>query len=88
MEIKIHFRENWLIFWGILGEAELILRILGAKEKYFQGIKQLSFRDLGRSMHFFRDQGSTDPPGGPRHLDQAWLLPSLIKAFAMHSVGN
>ena len=29
--------ENWLIFFGILGEAELILRIWGAKEKYFQG---------------------------------------------------
>ena len=25
------------MFFGIWGEAELILRILGAKEKYFQG---------------------------------------------------
>ena len=37
-----------LHFWGIWGEAELILRIWGAKEKYFQGAEVLSFRDLGR----------------------------------------
>ena len=37
MERTLHFRENGLIFWGISGEAELILRIWGAKEKYFQG---------------------------------------------------
>ena len=43
----LHFRENGLIFWGIWGEAELILRIWGAKEKYFQGAEVLSFRDLG-----------------------------------------
>ena len=34
---SINFREDWLIFLGIWGEAELILGILGAKEKYFQG---------------------------------------------------
>ena len=48
MERTLYFRENWLIFRGIWGEAELILRILGAKEKYFQGAEVLSFRDLGR----------------------------------------
>ena len=48
MERTLHFRENWLKFWGIWVEAELILRIWGAKEKYFQGAKVLSFRDLGR----------------------------------------
>ena len=48
MERTLHFRENGLIFWGISGEAELILRIWGAKEKYFQGAEVLSFRDLGR----------------------------------------
>ena len=48
MERTLHFRENWLIFWGIMGEAELILRIWVAKEKYFQGAQVLSFRDLGR----------------------------------------
>ena len=40
MERKIHFRENWLIFLGIWGEADLILRIWGVKEKYFQGAKE------------------------------------------------
>ena len=29
MERTLHFRENWLTFWGIWGEAELILRIWG-----------------------------------------------------------
>ena len=53
---KKHFKENWLIYLGIWGEAELILRIWGAKEKYFQGAEEFSFRDLGRSMHYF--QGS------------------------------
>ena len=55
--------ENWLIFFGILGEAELILRIWGAKEKYFQGAE---------ACIIFRDQGSIDPLGAsilyePRH---------------------
>ena len=49
MERKILFRENWLIFLGILGEAELFLRILGAKET-----EEFSFRDLERSMHNFQ----------------------------------
>ena len=48
-----------------LGEAELILRIWGAKENYFQAAEGFSFRDLGRLMHYF--QGSREhklPPGG------------------------
>ena len=60
---KIHFRENWLLFLGILGEAELILRILGANEKYFQGAEKFSFRDLGRSMHYFQGSREHSPPG-------------------------
>ena len=66
MERTLDFRENWLTFWGIWGEAELILRIWGANEKYFQGAEVLSFRDLGDKCIIFRDQGSTDPPGGLR----------------------
>ena len=53
MERKIHFGENWLIFCGISGEAELILRTWGAKKKYVQGAEEFSFRDFGRSMHYF-----------------------------------
>ena len=64
MERKIDFRENWLIFLGIWGEAELILRILGAKEKYFEGTDELSFRDLGRSMHYFQGSWEYRTPGG------------------------
>ena len=39
-------------FFGIWGEAELILRIWGAKEKYFHGAEEFSFRDLG-DLSFF-----------------------------------
>ena len=60
---KIHFRENWLIFLRIWGEAELILRIWGAKEKYFQGTEEFSSRDLGRSMHYFQGSREHRPPG-------------------------
>ena len=66
MERKIHFRENWLIFLGIWGEAELILRIWGAKEKYFQGNEAFSFRDLGRSLHYFQGSRGPRPPGEPQ----------------------
>ena len=31
----MHFKKNWLILLGILGEDALILGILGAKAKYF-----------------------------------------------------
>ena len=62
MERTLHFRENGLIFWGIRGEAELILRIWGAKEKYFQGAEVLS-GIWGDKCIICRNQGSTDPPG-------------------------
>ena len=58
---SINFRENWLIFLGIWGEAELVLGIWGAKEKYFQGAELLS-GSWGDQCIIFRDQGSTDPP--------------------------
>ena len=58
--------ENWLISWGIWGEAELILRIWVAKEKYFQGAQVLS-GIWGDKCIIFRDQGSTNPhPWGLR----------------------
>ena len=51
-ERKIHFRENWLICWGIWGEAELILVIWGAKAKiisgrlrFFQGLGEINARE-------------------------------------------
>ena len=64
MERKLHFRENWLIFFWICVEAKLILRIWGAKEKYFQGAEVFSFRDLGRSMHYLQGSREHRPPWG------------------------
>ena len=69
MERKIHFRENWLIYLGIWGEAE-ILRIWGAKEKYFQGPEGFG----ENSALFFRDKGSTDhTPWG----QQCWIIATM-----------
>ena len=65
---SINFRESWLIFLGMWVEAELILRIWVAKEKYFQGAEVLSFREFGDQCIIFRDKGSTDPPGGLKTL--------------------
>ena len=53
------------MFLGIWGEAELILGIWGAKAKYFHGAGEIILRYLGRSMHYFREQGSADPPPPP-----------------------
>ena len=64
MERKIHFREIWLIFWGISGEAELILRICGAQEKYFQGAEEFSSRDLVRSLHYYQGSREHNTSGG------------------------
>ena len=66
MQRKIHLWENELIFWGIWGEAELILMIWGAEKKYFQGAKEFSFRDLGRSVHYFQGSREHRPPWGPQ----------------------
>ena len=64
MERKIHFRENWLIFCGILGEAELILRIWGAKDNTFVEQKKFLSRICGDQCIIFSDQGTKDPLGG------------------------
>ena len=61
MEREIDFRENWLIFLGIWGGAELILRILGAKENTFRELRNF-LRDLGRSMHYFQGSREHSPP--------------------------
>ena len=61
---SINFRENWLIFLGIWGEAEVILGIWGAKEKSFRELRYFLSGSLGDQCIIFRDQGSTDPPGG------------------------
>ena len=68
MERKIHFREKWIIFLGIWGEAELFFRIWGAKEKRFQGDEEISYRDLGRSMHYFEGSMEHKHPLGASKL--------------------
>ena len=52
----MHLRGNWLIFLGILGKAELILRFWGAKER--------ELRNFGRSVHYFQGSREHRPPGG------------------------
>ena len=52
-------RENWLTFLVNLGEAELFERFREQRQNTFRELR--FFRDLGRSMHNFREQGSTDP---------------------------
>ena len=66
MERKLHFRENWLIFLGIWGEAELILRIWGAKKNIFRELRSFLSGIWGDQCIIFRDQGSTDAHGGLR----------------------
>ena len=67
---SFNFRENWIIFLGIWGGAELISRIWGAKEKYFQGAEVLSFREFGRSMYYFQGSREHRPPWGPQSWNQ------------------
>ena len=61
---KVHFRENWLIFFGIWGEAELFLGIWGAKANTLRETRTLFGRRRGDHCIIFRDQGSTDAAGG------------------------
>ena len=58
--------ENSLIFWGILGEAELILGICGARQNTFRELRSFYFfRNFGRSMHYFEAAREHSPPGVP-----------------------
>ena len=75
MERKIPFRENWLIFYGIWEDAELIIRIVGAKENTFREVEEFSLRDLGRSMHFFQGSREHIPPCGPHFSCSFSCLP-------------
>ena len=61
------FKKNGLIFWGIWGEAELILRIWGAKERYFQGAEVLFSGIWGDNALFSGIKGA-QPPWGPQIL--------------------
>ena len=59
--------ENWLIFLGIWGEAELFLGIWGAKANTFRETRKL-FAGSGEMNALFSGiKGAQTPPGGP-HL--------------------
>ena len=62
MKRQLHFRENWLIFFGIWGEAELILRIWVAKN-IFREMRYFLSGSWGDQCIVFRDQGEHIPPG-------------------------
>ena len=64
---------------GIWGEVELILRIWGAKEKYFQRAGEFSFRDLGRSMQYFQGPREHIPLGASILLSNASQLDSGLQ---------
>ena len=83
---KDTFRENWLIFWGIWGEAELFLGIWGAKANTFREMRTLFAGRRGDQYIIFRDQGSTDP-WGPHYcsinktplVDSYFFIPKVEK---------
>ena len=56
--------ENLLIFFWIWGEAELFLGTWGAKANTVRETRTLFAGRRGDQCIIFRDQGSTDPPGG------------------------
>ena len=64
----MHFMENWLIFLGIWGEAELFLGIWGAKANNFREKRKLFSGSLGDQCIIFRDLGSTYTPWGASFL--------------------
>ena len=61
---KIHFRGNWLIFLGTLGEAEIILGICGARQNTFRE-PRIFFRVMDTSMNYFKG-AQIPPPWGPQ----------------------
>ena len=58
MERKNAFKGELAYSFGDLGEAELILRIWGAKENTFREL-----RNFGRSVHYFQGSREHRPRG-------------------------
>ena len=61
---KKHFRENRLYFGGF-GEMlhSFYFKDFGSIGKMFQGTEEFSFRDMGRSTHYFEGSREHRPPG-------------------------
>ena len=75
MEKKKHYiRENWLIFWGIWGEAELTLRIRGAKKNTFRDLRNFLSGIWVDQCIIFRHQGSTAPHCEASYLRYKYML--------------
>ena len=56
---KTHFRENWLLFWGIWGPAELILGFWEQRQNSFREQRNLLSEIPGDRYIISREQGST-----------------------------
>ena len=72
MERKL-FRENWLIFWGIWGEAELFFSDLESKGKILLGSRGNNFQGLGEINAILSGIKGAQTPWGPHSYV---LLPS------------
>ena len=83
MERKIHFRENWLVFWGIWGEAELILRIWGAKENTLRELSNFLSGIWGDQCIIFSDQGSTDPLGPQKCTIKIYIKATMFPYYSL-----
>ena len=69
MERKIHFREKWLIFFMDFGKKLYLFQGFGEQMKYnFRELRNFLSGILRDQCIIFRDQGSTDIPGGLRVL--------------------
>ena len=64
----MHFRKNWQIFLGNWGEAELILRIWGAKKNTFRELRNFLSGIWRDQWIFFRDQGPQTTPLGASYI--------------------
>ena len=49
-------------------EVELFLGFGEQCKNYFQGAEEVFFRDLGRSIHYFKGAREQRPPWGPQYL--------------------
>ena len=86
-ERKIHFRENWLIFWGNLGEAELILGICEARQNTFRELMKKISGILVDQCIILREHRL--PPGRPQehitHISLASFLWNICKLYRPRS---
>ena len=76
----IHFREIPLIFFRIWGEAELILRIRGAKENTFRELRNFLSGIWEINALFLGIKGAQTPPPPPRGPQFCTALVQVLSA--------